>query len=912
MDPNFVTFFTVLSAFITIVVGLVQIIGLIRKRITEHHEKPADLGRQTSQLPSTSASADAQAGDVISTEGIADKAQELIANHEKREPPLIVNLPPPGLTPIFKDRVHEMDELRNYLSECDAGLVSVVGRAGVGKTALVCHVLAAIEGGTPEIPGNDRKLAVDGILYLGAKTTGLGLERIYTDAGRMLRETVVSDLATLWASRRASLTAKVEFLLERLQNGSYLILLDDLDSELTEDGEIAEDGLRLFVERSQTVSTGVRLITTSRRDVRIPDTALRSIRRIILREGLPEADAVDLLRDMDPQGTRGLRDAPESDLYHAAQLTEGIPRALEILAGILDRDATVNLSRFLVDEDLFGQHVVEHLVVEGYRRLEEGERRVMEALAVFDRPVEEKSITYLLQPWYPHVDVPTHLHNMVRSYFVNANRASGEYSLHPLDREHAYHQLPDRREPDAYNQRNLELRAADFYTSVRKPENEWKSLDDLAPQLAEFEHRVRAEDFEGAFRVAGTIDSNYLFLWGYYPRLIGMREMLVGQMTDPELEADNQERLGNAYYCLQQVDQAIQLLEDALAIAREIGDRYREERCLGFLGWFYHSQGHLNRAVELYKEALAIAREIGDLPGKMRHLSTLGSVYRGQGHLEQAISCYEAAIAVVQATGDRRWEGIIVSRLGRANLALGNTQQAMALFDEALEIARELGDRRMEGIQLDVLGWANQNRGRVEQAISNHSDALTIARKIGNKMGESYALAGLGKAMLAVNDISEAQRRCTEALALDASEIGPPETGYQAALGLGLALLYQKDPSACETFADAATRCRAILDETPRLYAPRFVLATSLIGEAACDPRWMDEGERAALFAPALTEYGHALENCSAPGVVSDALHDLELIQAAGVQGLQPVFELLERAVAEPQSGQQRRNQCLD
>jgi hypothetical protein len=38
------------------------------------------------------------------------------------------------------------------------------------------------------------------------------------------------------------------------------------------------------------------------------------------------------------------------------------------------------------------------------------------------------------------------------------------------------------------------------------------------------------------------------------------------------------------------------------------------------------------------------------------------------------------------------------------------------------------------------------------------------------------------------------------------------------------------------------------------------------------------------------------LENCDAPSVVRDALRDLELIRAAGVEGLEPAFELLESA----------------
>ncbi len=87
-----------------------------------------------------------------------------------------------------------------------------------------------------------------------------------------------------------------------------------------------------------------------------------------------------------------------------------------------------------------------------------------------------------------------------------------------------------------------------------------------------------------------------------------------------------------------------------------------------------------------------------------------------------------------------------------------------------------------------------------------------------------------------------------------------------------------------------------MLDKTPNLYELRYTLAAALVGQAVCDSRWAEESERAELLAPALAEYRRALENCAAPGVVEDALRDLELIRAAGIKGLEPVFELLESA----------------
>jgi tetratricopeptide (TPR) repeat protein len=888
---------------------------------------------------------------------------------EMRDRQRVVNLRPLNVT-HFKDRLREIQALCDHLADASVRLVSVVGRGGMGKTALVCRVLADLERGVLPIPGEERELPIDGILYLSARSTGLGLERIYADVGRMLDGPAARKLAARWAEGDAPLAAKVEYLLEAMQDGLYLILLDNLEDELTEEGAIAEEGLRLFVERCLTQPDGVRLVVTSREEVRLAAAALPGARRIPLRKGLPEDEATALLRDLDPQGTLGLRDAPEDDLRRAARLTRGIPRALEILAGILHQDPTASLPWLLANEATFGAEVVEQLVAEGYHRLGEDERRIMEALAVFDQPVEETAIAYLLHPWLPGLDVRAGLRRLVSGYFVSASRVTGEYTLHPLDREYAYCQVIEDEEPGAYNRRNLELRAADFCAGLRKPANELKSIDDLASQLAEFEHRVRAGDYDGAHRVLTPIDFDYLLLWGHYARLVELREKLLGRLTAPSSRADNLRRLGRAYYHLGQVKRAIEFYEEALVIARQIGDRWREGIVLGSLGSAYHNLGQYEQAIKLHEEALAIARETSDRWRESAWLGDLGLSYRDLGQFEQAIKLYEEALAIGREIDDRRGEGVWLGNLGRTYLDLLEAEQAIKLYEEALAIAREIGncreegswlshkgkayhdlgqfeqaikfyeealaifreigdrrregdslgnlgdayralgqveraieyleealttareigDRRGEGIRLGQLGLA-YHLGQVEEAIKRYEEALAIFREIGFRGGESGCLLKLGKALLTTEELSEARQYCEEALKMDM-----PEYSYQAALALGIALLQQRDPSPEETFADAAARCRALLDKTADLFWPRYALAAALVGQAVCDARWAEENERAGLLAPALEEYRRALENCAAPGVVRDVLHDLEMIRAAGVEGLEPAFELLESA----------------
>jgi ADP-ribosyl-[dinitrogen reductase] hydrolase len=865
------------------------------------------------------------------------KLKALLDAKEVRTRPSVVNLPPLDMTHTFKDRQREIQALRDYLADERVRLVSIVGRGGWGKTALACHVLADLQKNMLLDLSEGREHPINGILYLGARTTGLGLERIYADVGRMLGEPAAGKLAARWTHGDTSLTARVGYLLEAMQGGLYLILLDNMEDLLTEEGEVTDEGLRLFVERCLLQPSGARLIATSRQEIRLPAAALPRVRNIPMDEGLPDDDASALLHELDPQNELGLRDASQEDLQHAVRLTQGIPRALELVAGILDHDPTANLPWLLADERLFGEEIVDTLVAGGYSRLEDGDRRIMEALAVFDRPVEMQAIVYLLQPWFPDLDVRDSLRRLVGSYFARANRFSGEYSLHPLDRKYAYRQLPSSEGADAYNQRNLDLRAADHYANVRKPESEWKTMDDLAPQLSEFKHRVGAGDYDGACQILDLIDHDYLHPWGFYSLLADLREKLRDQPMAIRAQATNLSGLGRAYRALGQNNDAVGCYEIALALARDIGDRRMEGAQLGSLGNAYFALGEVAKATGLLEEALAITREIGDREGEGKHLSNLGFIYRLEGHIDQAIRFSEEAIDIFSEIGYRRGKGSRLGNLASANRDIGQFQQAIQLYKESLLSAKELGYRREEGVQLANLGDIYCELGQTEKAIELYEQALSIAREIGYRGGEQRYVSRLGhtheffgqvdlaiecyEAALAIaNELEDPRGKSHQLLRLshallakgqfskaaecshNSRDIEQPETNYRAALLLGIAQLNEHGAIVGDAFRDAAARCQSMLDKTADLCRPRYTLATALVGAAICSPHWANDSKHDELLSSAFAEYRLALKISNAKGVVQDALWHLEMIQTAGIDRLEPIFELLNSALVQNRS----------
>ena len=125
--------------------------------------------------------------------------------------------------------------------------------------------------------------------------------------------------------------------------------------------------------------------------------------------------------------------APEALPNKARDKTCGYPRALEALYAILSVDRYTTLEELLEIE--LPKEVVEKLVGEAFNRLDPTAEKVMQALAVYNRPVSPAAIDYLLQPHLPSIDSAPVLNCLVNMHF--ARREAGRYYLHPADREYA-------------------------------------------------------------------------------------------------------------------------------------------------------------------------------------------------------------------------------------------------------------------------------------------------------------------------------------------------------------------------------------------------------------------------------------------------------------------------------------------
>jgi tetratricopeptide (TPR) repeat protein len=793
-----------------------------------------------------------------------------------------VNTPPVVAPGYFQDRHVESELVGDFLRADDARLMTVVGRGGVGKTAMVCRLLKELEGG--HLPDDLGELTVDGIVYLSpAGAHPVNFPNLFADLCRLLPPETADRLLQRYRDPHETPTALMRALLDAVPSGRVVVLLDNAEDVIdTDSGEFGITDAALDEALHALLSApahGVKVILTTR----VAPRGLLLVQperqhRLDLDEGLDFPYAEQVLRARDPDGRLGLKVAPDELLGRARERTRGYPRALEALTAILAADRNTTLPELLAETAKLPGNVVDVLVGEAFSRLDTPAQQVMQALAVYTVPVPPVAVDYLLQPYRRAVDTAPVLSRLVNMQFVR--REAGRYHLHQVDRDYALSRVPagelaDRdADPAPFTQQALRHRGADYFEQTRTPRESWKTLADLGPQLAEFELRYQAQDYDTAAQVLLGIDDDYLILWGHYRLTVEMHQRLGGHLDEPATDAASKNSLGLCYEMLGQLRRAIDLFEQALSINREAGDRGNQSTNLGNLGNCYYELGQIPRAIDLYEKSLAIVRETGDHEGEIAALGCLGNCYHDLGQIPRAIALFEQGATIARDAGWPQGEASSLSNLGVCHQDLGEIPQAIGLYRQALAIDRRISYRYGEALDLVSLASAQGDLGAWGQAAKYCWQAIDVGDAISSAQAQSGARRWLARICLLTGDLPAAQQAATVARGHDY-----PQERAEISLLLGIAQLGQDQPAqAAQEFGLAVTQADELLQQASGAYATLDTKALALCGLAlTADPEKAVEAAAAFRAARAIT---------SADGIVKQTLALFDALAVADRDGI--------------------------
>ena len=211
---------------------------------------------------------------------------------------------------------------------------------------------------------------------------------------------------------------------------------------------------------------------------------------------------------------------------------------------------------------------------------------------------------------------------------------------------------------------------------------------------------------------------------------------------------------GNLALWQADLDAAEQLGREALALAREHGDRSGSGYALNLLGMIATERDLDGAAVELYEQSLAEYEAAGDEAGRLVPLQNLAANAVARGDNQRAISLLRERIA---STGgrDNYSLSLAIGLLGFALAANGESEEARQSFEESLEICRVHGFSRVEAEVLS--GLADLMRtASPSKALEYYRESIELAWEMEYQALVAGCIRGIAAIALAGGDARDA------------------------------------------------------------------------------------------------------------------------------------------------------------
>lgn len=690
--------------------------------------------------------------------------EDLVLHNPLQHRSRFINPLPQHIEGRYVGRDKQQRTLRDLLLD-DNRLISIYGRGGIGKTALACKVLGDLQ----------QTNTFDGMVFLSSTSTGITLGRILSDFNRLLGG---DGFGT---AEGQAIRYRITQLLDRLRNGRYLLLLDNLEelqhpeTNEFEDTEIA-DFFRVVLEQGSTL----RLLVTSRYPLKLPRSLKIWERVVSLEDGLNTGEGIALLRTTDPDGQAGLRDASDERLARLTQRLHGLPRALETVVGLLLESPLLTVDDLLDDDSLLSDELGDMFIQGAINNLSADAVQVMTLVALFERAVPMRVFNRFASPVMDKPLKPL-LNRLIRAYFLSYNNDNQTISMHPIDRDYCYRLI------NADERHQFHRQIAALYEDEFTPELPQVGQAELNDLRRAFYHWRAGRAYEQAAALLLRMDHEYLAMWGSFGELADGYRTLSDALREGELGRKVRLRYAEAVRRLGQLSEAIQEFEKLHQQAVIDNDRQTEADALSGLGWSHYDMARFS----------------------------------------DAIHYWEAALGHYQALGNRYGEGDLLSGMGWVSYLMGSYDQALAHIQDSFRIFGELGNQLYRiGINIGDSGVIRAAQGDVEQAIQNLRESLAIADRINAVSEKSYKGRYLATALLLADQTAEAETAAREAIQYDV-----PANRHAVYAVHGIALARQKEIGGAVTaFEQAIDHADALLQSTADLYTAHYTQALALAG----------------------------------------------------------------------------------
>lgn len=632
------------------------------------------------------------------------------------EPGLVRRKVPLALS-SFVGREHELSEVHQLLGT--TRLLTLTGAAGIGKTRLGLEVARGLEQEASSLQVALVELAALTDPALVPSSVARALE-VNEQQGRPLLETITEAVA----ARRLLLV---------LDNCEHLV---DASAEVAETLLRSCSDLRILATSRQPLGVvgevswrvpSLALLWRPSYDASAEEVTRSEAVRLFMeraRAALPGFAATD-------------QNAPA--IAQVCHQLDGIPLAIELAAARVPALGVDQIALRLNDRlrllvggsrtALPRQQTLRGTLDWSYELLGQSERTLFRRLAVFSGGWTAEAAETVCSSDADHIhrdDVLDLLVQLVDKSLVVADDQGGlmRYRFLETMRQYAWEKLRAAGEEATIRKRHLDwyMGLAEQATPHLRGSQQPLWLDRLDSEYDNLRaaldwSRTVADSAEAGLRLAGAL---HLFwdIRGYIGE--GRRHLAValsGTTTCTPAVATALSAAGYLAFVQGDYPTAMEQLDRALGFYRELGDRLGASNVLDSMGLvLVRSGGDLGQSEALLEESLALARELGSNNRIYHALFHLGDVAQSRGDYQRAAALYSESLVRARHEGNRWIEALVLFSIGYLAWLEADHDRAEALLKESLALRQALEDRRGIALSLDLLAGVAAAKGHLERA----------------------------------------------------------------------------------------------------------------------------------------------------------------------------------------------------
>jgi predicted ATPase/class 3 adenylate cyclase len=463
------------------------------------------------------------------------------------------------------------------------------------------------------------------------------------------------------------------------------------------------------------------------------------------------------------------------------QRSQGNPfHARELVRNLRTQDALTTRKGVWVTKlppdklDLPGS--LEQTITVGLDQLEESTRQVLGTASILSEHFDESSLSRLL----PDSSFTSPLSELVKKGILRQDKNETLAFTSALVRRVVYDSTPFQRREELHS-RLAELMVgkgnppssqlgliAWHYEKAKQPENacdwyvkaaETARRDYRNTDALEFYERVISLVESQETRVKAQLELvGVLNLLGYWDAT----EAVLSQMEAEEsLTPQQQVELGitriRHLFALDRYQEARTLAEENLSRARTLKAKTQERNLLTLLGSIMRNLGEIDEALELHQQAVEIAHQQQDRTSIARSLATQGIILGNRGDYHEALSKLEESRSIFRERGDRLMESRVSSLIGTRHFYHGQYDKAVTGYNDYLSYSKVVGDRKGEATILANLAAVHLRRGFPRKALEQYNRSIALCQTLDSKTDEARATGNKGEAHLELGQMLEAE-----------------------------------------------------------------------------------------------------------------------------------------------------------